>query len=153
MMIHLGTLSSPVRPLSIPRFDRRHTAPWLTRVTIYSGAMFELASLEIQQFVSLHVFVSLSRWSPCPQMLSSRPLYVLEPSGIVPPGASSNELLAWHVLECATVGSLTRVFATSEDGHQSDRVAFRPVAEFGSCRWPSVLQNEVFLCGPGACVA
>ena len=137
-MIHLGTLSSPVPPLTIPRFDRRHTDPWLTRVTVYSTVMFELSSLEVQQFVSLRVFVSLSLWSPCP-------------SGIVPPGASSNELLAWHVLECSTVGSLTRVFATSEDGHQFDRVAFRPVANFGSCDWASVLENDVFLCGPGAC--
>ena len=138
MMIHLGTLSSPVPPLSIPRFDRRHTDPWLMRVTVYSRVMFELA--RSSNSFSLCVFVSLSLWSPCP-------------SGIVPPGASSNELLAWHVLECSTVGSLTRVFATSEDGHQSDRVAFRLVQDFGSCHWASVLENDVFLCGPGACVA
>ena len=86
--------------------------------------MFELASLEIQQFVSLRVFVSLSRWSPCPTNARKPPS-----SGIVPRGASSNELLAWHVLECASVGSLTRVFAASEDGHQCHRVAFRLAVE------------------------
>ena len=36
------------RHFRVPAFDRRHTVPWLTRVTAHSRVMFGLASLVIQ---------------------------------------------------------------------------------------------------------
>ena len=94
MMIHLGTLSSPVPPLSIPRFDRRHTVPWLTRWRASRSSSSFLFAFSFRcpfghraHQESFHL--EHHRTNCLPGMFSSVPLLVL----------------------------LFSVFATSEDGH------------------------------------